>query len=145
MGEAITNATSTPWVNTAFIPVTVLVLGGIIAAMRTRRHWLVTAYVAWVVLYASTQSSDPLGNALSGLWYHDRHRVAAFLIVTSVMLATLGAVTACDRAARGRASRRPHARDSGPCAPTGASDQAHRQRARRRPGPRRLPVGERPQ
>lgn len=97
VGEAITNATSTPWVHSVFVPVTALVLGGIIAAMRTRRHWLVTSYVAWVVLYASTQSTDPLGNALSGLWYHDRHRVTAFLIVTAVMLATLAAVTACDR------------------------------------------------
>jgi hypothetical protein len=97
VGQAITNATSTPWVNTAFIPVTALVLGGVIVAMRTRRHWLVTAYVVWIGLYASTQSTDPLGNALSGIWYHDRHRVAAFLSVTSIMLATLGAVTACDR------------------------------------------------
>lgn len=97
VGQAITNATSTPWVNTAFIPVTALVLGGVIVAMRTRRHWLVTAYVVWIGLYASTQSTDPLGNALSGIWYHDRHRVAAFLSITSIMLATLGAVTACDR------------------------------------------------
>jgi hypothetical protein len=97
VGQAVTNATSTPWVNTAFIPVTALVLGGVIVAMRTRRHWLVTAYVVWIGLYASTQSTDPLGNALSGIWYHDRHRVAAFLSITSIMLATLGAVTACDR------------------------------------------------
>lgn len=96
VGEAVTNATGTPWVSSVFLPVTVLVLVGLFLAVRTGRAWLVAGYVVWVALYASTQSTDQRALALSGLWYQDRHRIAAFLIVASVPLATLTGVALGD-------------------------------------------------
>lgn len=90
LGEALTNG---PMGNEANWLITALVVLGIVTACRTPRYrWLVISYAIAVSLYVVDASQDRgfLRNFLTGTWYQDTYRLAAFLPLFATPLAALG-------------------------------------------------------
>lgn len=90
IGEALTNG---PMGNEANWLVTALVVLGVVAACRIPRYrWLVFSYAIAVSLYVVDASQDRgfLRNFLTGTWYQDTYRMAAFLPLIATPLAALG-------------------------------------------------------
>lgn len=90
IGEALTNSpmgTAVNWL------VTTLVVAGIIYLFRIRKHrWLIASYALAVTFYVVDASQDKgfLRNFLTGNWYQDTNRLAAFLPVFATVLGAVG-------------------------------------------------------
>lgn len=89
LGQAILNA---PMENTPAWFVSVLMCIGAWAALVHKRAWLFWSWAGvtllWVIIASFGMS--PLRMFLTGIWYNDSHRYAAFLVFISLPLATLG-------------------------------------------------------
>jgi hypothetical protein len=90
--EALTNApfgTETNWI------VTPLALYGVVVVIRTRRQrWFVMSYGIAVFLYvvdAAMPQGTSLRDFLTGTWYQDTFRLAAFLPLFATAIAAAGA------------------------------------------------------
>jgi len=72
-----------------------LTLVGIVAVVARRRHlWLVFSWAGFGLLYVlSAGAEGRIRNLLTGFWYHDSYRLAAFAAFTAVPLATYGVLT----------------------------------------------------
>lgn len=80
-----------------------LVCAGIVGAIVKRRYlWIACAYALACVIYCAAASLGdvPLKHFLSGFWYTDCYRVAAFAAVFAVPLASLGAFMVVRASAR---------------------------------------------
>ena len=91
IGEALTNSpmgTPTNWL------VTILAIAGVIYLFQIRKHrWLIFSYALAVWFYVVDASQDRgfLRNFLTGNWYQDTNRLAAFLPVFATILGAVGA------------------------------------------------------
>ncbi|MCC3273751.1 hypothetical protein MUK71_11590 [Arthrobacter zhangbolii] len=91
IGEALTNSpmgTPTNWF------VTVLAISGVVYLFQIRTHrWLIVSYALAVWFYVVDASQDRgfLRNFLTGNWYQDTNRLAAFLPVFATILGAVGA------------------------------------------------------
>lgn len=76
-----------------------LVIAGVVAAAARARNylWLVAAYGGFAFLYiAASGSNGYLRDILTGFWYHDSNRLAAFAATAAVPLAVLGVLAIFD-------------------------------------------------
>lgn len=90
IGEALTNSPMGTHVNWL---VTVLSLAGVLYLFRIRTHrWLIASYALAVVFYVVDASQDRgfLRSFLTGNWYQDTYRVAAFLPIFQTVLGAVG-------------------------------------------------------
>lgn len=91
IGEALTNApmgTPTNWL------VTILVLAGVVYLFQIKKNrWLVASYAlsVWFYVVDASQERGFLRNFLTGNWYQDTNRLAAFLPVFATILGAVGA------------------------------------------------------
>ena len=90
----------------------ILLAVGFVATLVKHRHliWLNCSYVlaCAIMFVASTAEDVPLKHFLAGFWYTDPYRVAAFVVLCGIPLASLGLATISDalaRACRKRAER----------------------------------------
>lgn len=91
IGEALTNSpmgTPTNWF------VTVLAIAGVVYLFQIRKHrWLIVSYAlaVWFYVVDASQERGFLRNFLTGNWYQDTNRLAAFLPVFATILGAVGA------------------------------------------------------
>ncbi|MBF4993661.1 hypothetical protein ITX31_06010 [Arthrobacter gandavensis] len=91
IGEALTNSpmgTPTNWF------VTILAIAGGVYLFQIREHrWLVASYAlaVWFFVVDASQNRGFLRNFLTGNWYQDTNRLAAFLPVFATALGAVGA------------------------------------------------------
>lgn len=105
IGEAITNAplnTQVAWT------VSVLAVVGFIGAWKySSWRWVPFSYGVAVILYV-VDASEPRGllrDFLTGIWYQDTYRLAAFLPVFATLLASMGAVVLVQQVKRAKWAR----------------------------------------
>jgi hypothetical protein len=97
IGEAITNAplnTPVAWT------VSVLAVIGLISVWKHPSwRWVPLSYGIAIALYVVDASTPrgPLRDFLTGIWYQDTYRLAAFLPVFATLLASLGVVAVVER------------------------------------------------
>lgn len=90
VGEIVTNSAMgrpAAWV------VSALMLIGIYAALRTRKHaWLLGCFAITAVLFITVSGVERgyWRNVITGVWYNDSYRLAAILPITALPLAALG-------------------------------------------------------
>lgn len=91
IGEALTNS---PMGTPANWFVTILVLAGVVYLFQTKKNrWLITSYAlaVWFYVVDASQERGFLRNFLTGNWYQDTNRLAAFLPVFATILGAVGA------------------------------------------------------
>lgn len=91
IGEAITNSTMGTNVNWLASTLTV---AGIFYLFHVRRHlWLIASYAisVWFYVIDASQPQGVLRDFLTGNWYQDTYRLAAFLPVFTTILGAVGA------------------------------------------------------
>ncbi|MDK1327185.1 hypothetical protein QNN98_05945 [Arthrobacter sp. zg-Y1143] len=91
IGEALTNS---PMGTPANWFVTVLTISGVVYLFQVRKHrWLIVSYALaiWFYVVDASQERGFLRNFLTGNWYQDTNRLAAFLPVFATVLGAVGA------------------------------------------------------
>ena len=91
IGEALTNS---PMSTPANWFVTILAIAGIVYLFQIRKHrWLIASYglAVWFYVVDASQDRGFLRNFLTGNWYQDTNRLAAFLPVFATVLGAVGA------------------------------------------------------
>lgn len=90
IGEALTNSPMGTPVNWL---VTILVIAGVAYLFQIRKHrWLIVSYAFTVTFYVvdASQQRGFLRNFLTGNWYQDTNRLAAFLPLFATVLGAVG-------------------------------------------------------
>lgn len=97
IGEAITNA---PLGTPASWTISILaVIGFIVVWKQPEWRWVPFSYGVSVILYVTDAAAPrgPLRDFLTGVWYQDTYRLAAFLPVFTTLLCAIGAVALAEQ------------------------------------------------
>lgn len=81
----------------AILASALVVIGLLALVIRREKLWLVVAWAIPGILYfvASVVASLPLRTLLTGVFYNDAPRLASLIVILSVPVAVVGAVTVC--------------------------------------------------